>query len=84
MFWALLIPQTAAAPVCVPPTEMLVSSPGTWLKDCADAHMGITLHNKTKVGQKETRFITVPQFETDGPGNAKLRLDFSPFAELMQ
>jgi hypothetical protein len=62
MVWALVIPQTAAAPVCVPPTEMLVSRPGTWLndKDCADAYMGITLHNKTKVGQKETRFITVP------------------------
>jgi hypothetical protein len=46
--------------------------------------MGITLHNKTKVGQKATRFITFLQFETDGPGYAKLRPDFSPFASPMQ
>src|ERR1700730_18750856 len=78
MFWAifLLIPQTPAAPVWSPPTEMLVSCPGTWLKDCADAHMGITLHNKTKVGPKKTRISLFLQFETDGPGDAKLRLAF--------
>ena len=66
---------------------MLVSFPGTCIKDCADANIGIMLHNNSKVDKKETRLIAVPPFnrlpacanvvpegQVPYPHNARVRL----------
>jgi hypothetical protein len=58
IFWALLIPQTATAPVCVPPKEMLASFPGTCRKDCADAHTGV--RESSKMVKYINRLISIP------------------------
>jgi hypothetical protein len=58
IFWALLIPQTATPPVCVPPKEMLASFPGTCRKDCADAHTGV--RESSKMVKYINRLISIP------------------------